>query len=74
MAKKEKTESQETENPSYSPVYITLNATNNPYLVGYTIEKAFEEASEYNSPVYLTINSGNPPNPPICPPGMVCDP
>lgn len=62
-----------TEGTEYHPVYMTLNASNNPALVGYAIEKAFKEASEYKILLYLTVNSGNPPTPPICPPGMNCN-
>lgn len=53
----------------YSPVYITLNASNNPALVGYMVKKVMEEAAEYKVLAYLTVNSGNPPVPPQCPPG-----
>lgn len=60
-------------NTNYSPVYVTLNASNNPYLVAMVLEKTIEEASEYPGVItYLTINSGNPPQPPICPPGQHC--
>lgn len=54
------------------PVYLTINATNNPALVGYAIKTAMEEAAEYKQSLYLTVNAGNPPNPPQCPPGMIC--
>ena len=73
MEKKEKTDEVEvTESSDYSPVYITLNASNNPALVGYVLHKTMQEAGEYKVLAYLTINAGNPPNPPICPPGMAC--
>lgn len=71
MSKKGKTGKAKTDShkSDYSPVYITLNASNNPALVGYVIKKTMEEASEYKVLSYLTINSGNPPKPPNCPPG-----
>lgn len=73
MSKKEKTgQVERKEATEYSPVYLTVNASNNPALVGYTIEKSFAEAAEYKLLLYLTINSGNPP-PPICPPGFDCN-
>lgn len=53
----------------YLPVYLTVNASNNPALIGYAISKAMEEAHEYKQLLYVTVNSGNPPVPPICPPG-----
>lgn len=70
MSKQEKTVKQD----EYSPVYVTINASNNPILVGYAIKTAMDEAREYNQLLYLTVNSGNPPNPPICPPGFECPP
>jgi len=48
---------------------MTVNASNNYYLAAGLVEKAIEEAAEYKSVLYLTVNSGNPPFPPVCPPG-----
>lgn len=52
-----------------SPIYMTINASNNYYLAAGLVAKAVEEAAEYKSVLYLTVNSGNPPFPPVCPPG-----
>ena len=52
-----------------APIYMTVNASNNYYLAAGLVEKAIEEAAEYKSVLYLTVNSGNPPFPPVCPPG-----
>lgn len=52
-----------------SPIYMTVNASNNYYLAAGLVAKAIEEAAEYKSVLYLTVNSGNPPFPPVCPPG-----
>ena len=61
-----------TGSSDYLPVYLTINASNNPALVGYAVQTAMKEAYEYKQLLYLTINSGNPPNPPLCPPGFSC--
>lgn len=52
-----------------SPIYMTVNASNNYYLAAGLVAKAIEEAAEYKSVLYLVVNSGNPPFPPVCPPG-----
>ena len=61
------------ENTEYLPVYVTINASNNPALVGYAIQQAMKEAYEYKQLLYITVNSGQPPVPPVCPPGMNCN-
>lgn len=74
MAKRSKTvkpkKAAHTESGDYgSPIYMTINASNNYYLAAGLVAKAVEEAAEYKSVLYLTVNSGNPPLPPVCPPG-----
>lgn len=55
-----------------TPIYMTVNASNNNHLVELAIGKAIEEANEYKSVLYLTVNSGVP-KPPPCLPGQNCN-
>lgn len=53
-----------------TPIYATINASNNTPLVISAVGKIIEEAYEYKSVLYLVVNSGSPGQPPKCPPGF----